>query len=208
MDPITESPMAGETTAGDRRFRRASVFLASPLPVPRRMIGMNGYCVVAADGGRARLFTLEPVQHPEVESGPTLMEHTDLVDPELARTGQDLWASTKSGRNRAPGGGPAHGYDDHRTQHRAESERRFARLVAQEALGLAQQRETRTIVLAAEKRMLGFMREALEALTRGGGVAVRELAKDLSKHPPLEVHEHLAREGLLPARRTPTHGPV
>jgi protein required for attachment to host cells len=164
---------------------------------------MNGYCVVvAAAGGRARLFTLEPARYPEVESGPNLVEQQDLVDPERESSGQELWANAKSGRNRAPGGGPAHGYDDHREQHRDESERRFARQVAQEAVRLAREQAARTIVLAAEKRMLGFMREALDSLAREG-VAVRELAKDLSKLPPLDLHEHLAREGLVPARRNP-----
>ncbi len=163
---------------------------------------MNGYCVVTADGGRARLFTLEPARYPEVESGPSLVEQRDLVDIEQETAGAELWTSTKSGRNRAPGGGPAHGYDDHRSQHRAESERRFARQVAQEAMRLAQAHAARTIVLAAEKRMLGFLRTALDPLVRNGMV-VQEVAKDLSKHPPIEIQELLARDGLLPARRAP-----
>jgi hypothetical protein len=38
------------------------------------------------------------------------------------------------------------------------------------------------------------------------GVEVRELAKDLSKLDPLELHEHLAREQLIPRRRMPVGG--
>ena len=56
------------------------------------------------------------------------------------------------------------------------------------------------VVLCAEKRMLGFLRTAL-AGTSMGGCSVVEVAKDLAKESPREIHERLAREGHLPARR-------
>jgi len=162
---------------------------------------MSENCVVVAGGSRARFFALEDVQFPEVESGPNLVELSDLVNPEHDAKQRDLWSELKSGRNRAPTG-PAHGYDDHRSQHEEEYERRFARSVAEECVKLARSHGTRNVVLVAQKRMLGILRGTLEPVLKAG-VEVRELAKDLSKLPPQQLHEHLAREGMLPRRRTP-----
>ena len=37
-----------------------------------------------------------------------------------------------------------------------------------------------------------------------GQCSVQELAKDLSKLAPQEMHEHLTRQDLMPARTVPT----
>ena len=99
---------------------------------------MSECCVVVADGSRARLFTLEPTKSKRMQSGPKLVEQKDLVLPEKDTRGRDLWTDLKSGRGRAWGGGPSHGYDDHREQHVDEFERRFAQKVADEAKRLAE----------------------------------------------------------------------
>ncbi|MEJ2646525.1 MAG: host attachment protein [Gammaproteobacteria bacterium] len=164
---------------------------------------MNQNCVVVAGGSRARFFSLQDPQVPEMESGPNLVELSDLVNPEKDARQRDLWSETKSGRNRSAASGAAHGYDDHREQHEDEFERRFARSVAEECLRLAQSHGTKNVVLVAQKRMLGFLRTTLDPVFKAG-VEIQELAKDLSKLPPKELHEHLAREGLLPRRRSPT----
>jgi len=163
---------------------------------------MSEYVVVVADGSRARFFTLEPAEIPEMEGGPNLVEREDLANPEREAHDRELWSELKTGRNRAPNGGPAHGYDDHRMQHEAEFERRFARTVAERAAELARANGTRRVVLAAEKRMLGFLRNELGTLQKAG-VEVREVPRDLSKLAPRQIHEHLAREGALPRRRSP-----
>ncbi|WJW75320.1 host attachment protein [Thiohalobacter sp. IOR34] len=163
---------------------------------------MNHNCVVVADGSRARFFQLEESEFPELESSPNLKEINDLVNPEREMRYDELWSEAKSGRNRTPTGGAAHGYDDHRSQHEDEFERRFARTIAAEAERLTLQNGSRELLVVAQKRTLGFLREALDSLTRRG-VQIRELAKDLSKLKPLELHEHLAREHLLPKRRLP-----
>jgi protein required for attachment to host cells len=163
---------------------------------------MSDYCVVVTDGARARFFTLEPVDFPDVESGPRLTEQGNLVNPEKDMPQRELFSNTKTGRNRAPGGGPAHGYDDHRDEHENEFERRFARKVAEETTRIAHSNRAHWIVLAAEPRMLGFLRIELKTVMRNG-VEVRELGKDLSKLSSQQVHAHLAKEQLLPARRRP-----
>lgn len=162
---------------------------------------MQNNCVVVAGGSRARFFTLEDVEFPEMQSGPNLCEVNDLVNVEKEAQGSELWSDNSAGRNRGSNGA-AHGYDDHRSQHEDEFERRFARDVAREAARLMHQSSTRQLVLVAQKRILGFLRNELDALLKAG-VEVKELAKDLSKLPTLELHEHLAREHLIPQRRSP-----
>lgn len=163
---------------------------------------MSHNCVVVAGGSRARFFTLREPEFPEMESGPNLHEVADLVNPEKDLPGSDLWTNLKSGRNRGGGGSPAHGYNDHRDQHQDELDRRFARNIARECSRLIQDHSTRGLVLVAQKRVLGFLRNELDGLVKAG-VEIHELAKDLSKLSPLELHEHLARERLIPERRSP-----
>ena len=57
-------------------------------------------------------FTLEPVEFPELESGPRLIDRGELFNPEKEIAERDLYTDSKMGRGRAPLGGPAHGYDD------------------------------------------------------------------------------------------------
>jgi protein required for attachment to host cells len=166
---------------------------------------MNRDCVVVADGSRARFFTLRAAEHPELESSPTLIEVNDLIQPEKEQHHEERWAESRPSRSRGRHGGPAHGFDDHREQHLEEQDRRFARNVAEEAARLARDHQPRNLILVAHKRMLGMLRTCLDPLMKTG-VEVRELAKDLSKLDPLELHEHLAREQLIPRRRMPVGG--
>lgn len=166
---------------------------------------MNHYSIIVAGGSRARFFTLEAAEFPEMESSPRLVEQKDLINPETKAHDGTLWSETKTGRNRAPGGGPAHGYDDHRAQHEDEFERRFARDIAEEATRLVKSNNTRHVILVAQKRMLGFLRGAIDPLLKAG-VHIEEFAKDLCKLPPQDLHEHLSRENLLPPRRRHTPG--
>jgi protein required for attachment to host cells len=163
---------------------------------------MSEYCVVVANGARARFFVLEDAEVPELEGGPNLVElGLDLINPEKELADRDLF-SQKHGRNRAPGGGPTHIYDDHREQHDEEFVRRFARRIAQETVRRAHTYSRPNIVLVAQKRTLGFLRPALDSALRNG-FSVREIPKDLSKLSPTELHEHLARDRVLPPRRAP-----
>lgn len=162
---------------------------------------MAQYCVVVTNGSRARFFTLQAAEFPELESGPNLVEHNHLINVERGNGTHELWSETKTGRNRAPNGGPAHGYDDHRTRHADEYERRFANDIADECSRLSRSEQASDVVLVSQKRMLGFLRGAME--NRVNGVNTHEVAKDLSKLSVQALHAHLARENLLPPRRNP-----
>lgn len=159
---------------------------------------MNDYCVVVADAARARMFVLG--ESGGVGGGPDLSELGGLANPEGEAAGKALYSDTKSGRNDAPAGGGAHGYDDHRDRHMAELERRFARDILMAARDELGRRGAHTLVLAAGPRMLGYLREAMEGVPEG--VTVREVGKDLTRLSPAELHQHLAADGVLPPRQS------
>ena len=161
---------------------------------------MESCYVIVADSARARFFVLDEAA--EGAGGPDLVELEDLVNPEAESAGKDLYSENKSGRNTAPMGAGAHGYDDHRDRHVAELERRFASLVAGRGVQGATGRQSGRLVMVAEKRMLGHLREALAALPAHSW-QVSELAKNLTKLSAHDLHEHLAENDLLPERRVP-----
>ncbi|MEQ6340755.1 MAG: host attachment protein [Gammaproteobacteria bacterium] len=161
---------------------------------------MKAYCVVVADGTRARFFTLEPAALPAGEAGPNLVEHEDLISTEKEVSSTEMWTDTKSARGGSRPGAPAYGYDDQRDRHEDEFERRFAQRITEEAVRVAQQQKAAHLVLVAETRMLGFLRDALDVPAHVS-FEVHELAKDLTKLTSSELHEHLAGANLLPARQ-------
>ena len=163
---------------------------------------MGDYCVVVSGGAHARFFTLEPVEFPELESGPRLVDCGELFNPEKETPERDLYTDSKPGRGRSPQGGRAHSYDDHRSQREGEFERRFARKVIQETRRIARANEARYVVLAAPARMLGLLRQELDTIFKQG-LEVHKLAKDMTKFSPKQIHDHLAKTRLLPARKRP-----
>jgi protein required for attachment to host cells len=163
---------------------------------------MTDYCIVVTGGGDSRFFLLESAPFPEIESSPKLVECERLVHPEKGMAERELYTDSKTGRGRAPHGGPAHGYDDHRSQHEEESDRRFAHKVVKEARRFAREKQARCVVVVAPARMMGLFRQDLNAI-RENGIRVQELAKDMSKFSSRQIHNYLAKEALVPACRTP-----
>ncbi|MGW8311193.1 MAG: host attachment protein [Thiogranum sp.] len=163
----------------------------------------NTYCIMVADGTRARLFTLDAgITSPP---GPDLVEHEGLANPEHKLAGREKYSTTRTGGSVNPQNGQAHGYDDHRDKEEREHERRFAHDIAGHAVALAQRQQARQLVIVAEKRMLGHLREALVLPTKSG-IELRELAKDLTRLATTELQAHLAEAGLVPARQAPAVG--
>lgn len=160
---------------------------------------MSDYCVVVAEGARARFFTLEPVDVPEFESGPNLKEWNTLMNPEHKAHQRDVYTDVRSGRNRGSVG-EAHAYDDHREQHDAEMEHRFARTIAESLQEFTAEHGTSRVVLCAEKQMLGYLRSALNGHARKD-LAITEVPKDLTRMAPRALHDKLAKAGVLPPRR-------
>ena len=165
---------------------------------------MSDYCILVADAIRARIFTLEPSAFP-TESTPRLVEQqTDFVNPEEAISGLELWGDTRSGRTNASDG-KIHGYDDHREQHLEENRRRFARQIAAQAIRHAIDHHAKSLVVVAEKHMLGLLRETLDIPPKSK-ITLIEVAKDYSRFSPQEIHHHLAEEQIIPAIKRPGAG--
>jgi len=66
---------------------------------------------------------------------------------------------------------------------------------------LARRESTRHVIMCAEKRMLGFLRSAMNG-QQHNGVDVVEVPKDLAKLSCQEVHRRLAQDGHIPPRRS------
>jgi protein required for attachment to host cells len=160
---------------------------------------MNQSIVTVIDGMRARFFTLEPATSPEFESGPNLIEQDCLTNTAKELQGKDLWANTKTGRNRGSGS-QGHGYDDHRQNHINEFERSFAKEIVSKILELTHANGVGQVILVAEPQILGFVREVLTPQLPKN-LKLKELAKDLCKLKPLEIHEYLVDKDLLPPRK-------
>lgn len=163
---------------------------------------MSQILIAVINGTRARFLTLEKAEVPEYEYGPKLIERKDMLNPTREVAGKDLWSNVKTGRNQSSTG-QAHAYDDHRENHMSEFERRFAQIVAAEIVNLIQAYQAQQLVLVSETQTIGVMREALTPLLPKN-VQIQEVAKDLCKLKPLEIHDYLANKNLLPARKKVT----
>jgi protein required for attachment to host cells len=160
---------------------------------------MNQSVVAVMDGTKARFFTLEVADFPEYQSSPNLVEHESLTNTTKELAGKDLWANTKTGRNRGSGS-QAHGYDDHRQNHISEFERNFAKEITNKITQLVDEYQSYHLLLVAEPQMLGFVREILTPHLPKT-LKIQELGKDLCKLKPQELHEYLASKDLIPHRK-------
>lgn len=162
---------------------------------------MSDFLIVVVNRALARFFTLEPVEFPELESGPRLMLREALENPEMENV-QEAFADSKTGRGARPQGGGVHGYDDKRDQHLDELRRRFAVRVLERVGMLVRSEQARTILLASSVRMRRFLYPELEVLGRQG-YRVHKVSKNMIKFSPQRIHKQLADEGLLPRQQKP-----
>jgi len=160
---------------------------------------MSDYLIVVVNRAWARFFTLEPVEFPELESGPKLTARTQLENQEI-RGGQEIFADSKTGRGAAPQGGSVHGYDDKRNRHLDELRRRFAIGVLDHIQKLTKSEQSRTIILAASARMRRFLYPELDTLSRQG-YRIHKLSKNMINFPPQKIHEYLAEGELIPGQK-------
>ena len=151
-------------------------------------------CVIVANGSRARFFSLKRPEFPELNDRPRLVERDEVFEPELQERALDLWTE-RTGMNRGAGSG-SHSYDDHRNQHQAEFERRFAKQIADRATKLVRSSGANSVVVCGVQRQLPLLKSMLE--NNLSGIHIQQLAKDLLKLDSQTLYEHLHREGLLP----------
>jgi protein required for attachment to host cells len=164
---------------------------------------MKHTLVAVLNGTKARFFTLESADFPGHESGPSLIEHETLINEENEMSGQELWASSKTGRNRGSAG-QSHSYDDHRQNHVVEFGQRFSQNIVSRMQSFIESHKIRHLLLVAEPQMLGIVREPINAEI-SKTIEIKELAKDLGQLSGRDLHDYLASKKLLPARKGITH---
>ncbi len=158
---------------------------------------MGKFAVAVINGSQARFFILDSTASSEYESGPNLIEYESLANSTKELHGQELWANTKTGRNRGTSG-QAHSYDDHRQKHEIEFEKRFANKINGVMLNFIQTHQARQLILVAEPQILGMMREAMtDNLFKT--LNIHEVAKDICHLKLHQIHDYLAKKNLLPA---------
>ncbi len=114
---------------------------------------MSDYLIVVVNRACARFFTLEPVEFPELESGPRLMARAEIENSEIKDV-QEMYTDSKTGRGAAPQSGSVHGYVDKRDQHLDELRRRFAVRVLERMQKLASTERASTVILAVSAQAL------------------------------------------------------
>lgn len=160
---------------------------------------MSQYLIAVLNGTYARFLTLESTGTGAHDASSRLIEHESLLRAENKLSGQDLWSSTKTGRNRSSSG-RAHGYDDHREEHLVETERRFAQLIGDRLLSLIQTFRAQQLILVAESQLIGVIREVIVPLLPKS-ISIREVSKDLYQLKPHELQDYLSAKDLLPGRK-------
>ena len=157
---------------------------------------MGKYAVAAIDGTSARFFSLDSALSSEYESSPNLLEHKGLSDATKELHGQELWANTKTGRNRGSSS-QAHAYDDHRQSHEREFEKRFANKISNALIDLVKTHQAKHLIIVAEPEILGIMREVMSD-NFFKSLNLKEVAKDICHFNVRQIHDYLAKKNLLP----------
>ncbi len=159
---------------------------------------MSDYLIVVVNRALARFFTLEPVEFPELESGPLIKEGVHLANPDIGDA-QELFTDSKTGCGAAPQGGAVHGYEDNRDQHLDEVRRRFSVKVLDRVRKLAKHYKVRTIVLVSSARMRRFLYQHTDALERQG-YRIEKVPKNMINFAPQKIHKYLAGDRLIPGQ--------
>lgn len=155
-------------------------------------------CIVVADAGLARFFDVEEDESPRVKV--KLIERAVLTnDTDLKSRGESATGKVRSETNTDRGSGPVHPMGARRERHRLELERRFGLEIARQAGEMTRSWTNGAVVFVAEPRFLGITRESVrQALARQ--IELKEIARDYAHLTPADLYDHLARNGLVPAR--------
>ena len=154
---------------------------------------MQALALVVADAARARLFTFK--REDDLAPAPVLRERADLISNEARQRPSELFTETRPPTNVGPSG-RTFAVDDHRDAHMDEFDRRFAQTIMEQLATLASETACPRVALVASPRFLGHLRTYAGALK---GLAVEEIARDLTREATPRLREHLAELGLLPA---------
>lgn len=175
---------------------------------------MAAYCVTVAELAKARIFTLESSETPELERSPYLTECKTFSNPDHKASESEIWSDTRRGAHREhqasqiagqTTGTPHHNYDEHRDNREHKANRQFAREIVADLEQVIRDKHVSRLILCAESQMLGILRPELNALA-SKQVTLTEVDKDLTNLKPHELHSKLAEDGFLPRSKRPSIG--
>jgi len=148
----------------------------------------------------ARFYCIEAVDSPRVKM--KLVEQSSLSNPgaDLKALGRSMSGRPRTETNTNREAGPMHPIGAQRERHRLELDRRFCQEIARETAAVTKEWNGGAVVLVAEPRQLGLMREPLRHVLHQG-IELKELAKDFTNLTPAELCKRLTLGSLLPARR-------
>ena len=155
---------------------------------------MDRTCIVVADGGTARFFGVEEIDSPRKSA--RLVERSALTHPDLKELGQSVTGRARTETNTNREAGPVHPMAAQRDRHRMELDRRFGAEIARQAAAITKDWKDGTVLLVAEPRLLGLMRQAVRDALRSG-IELKELAKDYVKLTVGEIEGRLALNSLV-----------
>lgn len=152
---------------------------------------MKRALIAIVDAAHARLYTYQQVGDGE----PTLQEQRDLVN--AGRQAHGVFSDTKPGNRWQEGGRGS--TDDHRTDHLAEMDGKFAKSIVEEVARIANEQGFKNVILVASPKMLGELRRA-DGPLRKSDLSVDEVAQDLAWLTSPQIHDHLAAMKLIDPR--------
>jgi protein required for attachment to host cells len=155
---------------------------------------MNNTCLIVADGSRARLFLVVHDDNPTHRL--RLAERATLINQETIARGRTGAGRVKSERNTNRQAGPIHPIGAQRERHRLEHERQFGAEVIEHARQLTADWNRGVMVLIAEPRLLGLMRERLRHALRSE-IKLEELAKDYGGLSTTELEQVVVGQRLV-----------
>ena len=153
---------------------------------------MSQYTVVVADALCARFFALKESLTPEIESSPRLVERGCLMNPEKQKSGSPRRGNPANGR----------AFEDHRERRGMEDQRHFTGMIVKESMKQIRKEDAHSLILVADRKTLGFIRENLAAI-KTNGLVIRECDRDLTGETPVKIQELLAKRKLGPALKKP-----
>lgn len=158
----------------------------------RRGGNLDDRCwVVVANGLRARFFVLEETAQPRARY--RLAEQAGLSNAVSAARGADV-PGVRTERNTSRQLGPMHPIGEKRAQHRAEMERRFAHEIAAQVKKLSGRWKSGLVVLAANPKMLGMLREPVRAVLQPA-VQLEQIRHDYTALTPSALAQQLKLAG-------------
>ena len=164
---------------------------------------MKRACIATIDAARAKLFTYQEDAPP----GRELVEVRDLTNSGRRLKDSELFSESRPALKPAGMGGPSltgmsggPGNDDHRDDHIAMMDQKFAKEIVEELDKLVREGGYGHLILIAPPKMMGVLRKANGVFKRNG-LVVDELPQELSQLTASQLHERLAARGLIPSRQ-------